>query len=246
MSTARRPAPPEPGAAPIHLLHADCWIFDLDDTLYPDDLGLFGQVSRRMTEFICRHLDLAYDAARALQSRYFREFGTTLRGLMLQDGVDAEVFLDFVHDIDLADLTPDPVLTNALRRLPGRKLVFTNGSKPHAERILARRELTDLFDGIVDIVASDFVPKPDPRPYRAMVDRYGIDAGRSVMVEDIARNLVPARSLGMSTVWVRTGSAFGNTPGDGIDHTVDDLPRWLAGVVNSSGVGSGDDTPRSG
>ena len=165
---------------------------------------------------------------------------------MLQDGIDAETFLDFVHDIDLADLAPDPVLTDALRRLPGRKLVFTNGSKPHAERILARRELTGLFEGIVDIVASDFVPKPDPRPYQAMIDRYGIDAGRSVMVEDIARNLVPARSLGMCTVWVRTGSAFGSTADDGIDHIVDDLPRWLAGVVGSTGDGRRGDPARPG
>ena len=236
MSTDRRPVAPEPGALPIHLLHADCWIFDLDNTLYPDDLGLFGQVSRRMTEFIYRHLDLAHDAARALQTRYFREYGTTLRGLMLRDGVDAEGFLDFVHDIDLTRLAPDPVLTTALRRLPGRKLIFTNGSKPHAERILARRDLAGMFDDIVDIVASDFVPKPDPRPYEALIRRHRIDAARTVMVEDMAQNLVPARSLGMATVWVRTATDFGAVADGAVDHAIHDLPQWLDRLTGLNGV----------
>ncbi len=235
MSTSPNPEPP---GLPIHLLQAGCWIFDLDNTLYPDDLGLFNQVSRRMTEFICRHLGLAHDDARSLQSRYFREYGTTLRGLMLRDNVDATVFLDFVHDIDLGALTPDPVLADALRRLPGRKLIFTNGSKPHAERILARRALTGVFEDIVDIVASDFVPKPDPLPYRSLVQRYGIDAAGSVMVEDIARNLVPARSMGMTTVWVRTSTTFGEVADGTIDHAVDDLPQWLSGLTGGAAEGA--------
>ena len=232
MTMAPTPTPHQNGARQIRLAEADCWIFDLDNTLYPDDLGLFGQISRRMTEFIRARMGLAYDQARALQSRYFREYGTTLRGLMVRDGVDADAFLDFVHDIDLTGLTPDPRLSTALKQLPGRKLIFTNGSRSHAERILARRDLTGLFDDIIDIVASDFVPKPDPRPYDVLVKRHNVDPHRSVMVEDIARNLVPARALGMTTVWVRTATAFGKSADGAVDHAVDDLPQWLASLTN--------------
>lgn len=237
MSTTPLTGPPEDGTGFDRLLSADCWIFDLDNTLYPDDLGLFGQISRRMTEFICTRMGLAHDAARALQTRYFREYGTTLRGLMVRDGIDADGFLDFVHDIDLAGLAPDTRLSRALGRLPGRKLIFTNGSRSHAERILARRDLTGLFDDIVDIVASEFVPKPDPRPYDSLVKRHRIDPCASVMVEDIARNLEPARALGMATVWVRTATAFGKSAGSTVDHAVDDLPQWLAALTDPASAG---------
>ena len=210
----------------------DAWVFDLDNTLYPKSCNLFADVEVRIRDFVAETLGLDPDRAFAVQKRYFREYGTTLRGLMTHHGVDAQAFLDHVHAIDLGPVLPDPRLEAALGRLPGRKIVFTNADSRHARRILERIGVGHHFDAVFDILDADFVPKPDPAAYDHLVARHRLDPGRTVMVEDIARNLVPAAALGMTTVWLRSDSPWGNDGADG-DHvhvTIDDLASWLGAV----------------
>jgi putative hydrolase of the HAD superfamily len=217
--------------------HVDVWIFDLDNTLYPASSNLFAQVDQRITEFIGERFDLAWDAARRKQKEYFRDYGTTLRGLMVEHDVDPVAFLDYVHAIDVTPVLPNRELDDALTRLPGCKLIYTNGSTRHAENILGRLDIGRHFEAIYDIVAADYVPKPDPRPYGHLVELYRIDPRRTCMVEDIARNLAPAAALGMTTVWLRSESDFsrpdlgGVGHGDHIHHAIDDLVGWLAGLA---------------
>jgi putative hydrolase of the HAD superfamily len=211
------------------LAAVEAWIFDLDNTLYPARSRLFDQVSRRITGFIMDAFALDEAAARARQRDLFRRHGTTLRGLMLEHGVDPGRFLAFVHDIDVSVVAPSPSLDRALDRLGGRKLVFTNGSVRHAERILEQIGISRHFEAIHDIVASGYVPKPDPAPYKALVERHGIDPRRTAMVEDMAVNLVPAAALGMTTVWVRTEHDWATATADAghVHHVIDDLTEWL-------------------
>lgn len=216
------------------LSHVESWVFDLDNTLYPASSSLFPQIDVRMRRFIADRLHLSLDEAYALQKRYYREFGTTLRGLMLVHGIEPDAFLAFVHDIDCTVLGAAPRLDAALTRLEGRKLIFTNGSERHAENVLARLGLARHFEGIFDIRAANFVPKPQIESYRAMADRHGIDPRGALMVEDLHRNLRPAARLGMTTLWVREdghpdAEVLG---GDGDDlshvhHITDDLAAWL-------------------
>ncbi|MFC3230099.1 pyrimidine 5'-nucleotidase [Marinibaculum pumilum] len=210
---------------------AKVWIFDLDNTLYPAHCNLFDQIDRRMGTFIQNFLGIDAAEARALQKQYFRAHGTTMRGLMTHHGMDPQAFLDFVHDIDLSVLPAAHVLDEALARLPGRKIIFTNGSVRHAERITEHMGIDRHFEAIFDIVASDFVPKPDAGPYRTIVAQHGIDPAQAVMVEDIVRNLEPAAAMGMITVLVRPADAGAGAgaeaPPDYVRHLVHDLPDWL-------------------
>ena len=217
------------------LAAATDWIFDLDNTLYPSSCNLFAQVDRRMGEFISRHLSLDAVAAKALQKQYFREHGTTLRGLMRVHRIDAQAFLDYVHDIDLSVLPPQPGVATALAALSGRKLVFTNGSHHHAQRVLERLGIADQFAAIVDIVASDFIPKPEPEPYHRLVERFALDTRATIMVEDIAVNLAPAHALGMTTVWLRSRHDWCRPPEDAtyVSHEIDDLEIWLTNLAAS-------------
>ncbi|HZH26529.1 MAG TPA: pyrimidine 5'-nucleotidase [Azospirillaceae bacterium] len=217
------------------------WIFDLDNTLYPAALNLFAQVDRRMGEFVADRFGLPYEAARLEQKRLFRDHGTTLRGLMVERGVDPVAFMDYVHDIDLGTLDPDPRLAAALARLPGRRVIHTNGSAKHAARVCRRLGLgDDLFDDIFDIEAADWIPKPDPRPYGALAARLGFDPATACMFEDIARNLAPAAALGMTTVWVRSEADWARPDRGGagarahIHCEVDDLPAFLTELTGSA------------
>jgi putative hydrolase of the HAD superfamily len=209
--------------------HVTDWVFDLDNTLYPARCNLFAQVDRRIGLFIQERLALDADAALALQKRYFREHGTTLRGLMTHHSVDPKAFLDFVHEIDVGAVPPSPALAAALMRLPGRKFIFTNGSLAHADRVTTQLGVTQCFDGIFDIVAADYQPKPDPATYRRLVERHGIDPAAAAMIEDLPRNLRPAAALGMTTVLVLTGEDWAqlDAAGDHIHHVTDDLLGWL-------------------
>ena len=211
----------------------ETWIFDLDNTLYPTSCGLFEQVQARMNAYICERLSLTPDAAAELRRAYFREHGTTLRGLMMVDAIDPHEFLAFVHDIDLSGVPPDPALADAVRRLRGRKIVHTNGSTRHAERLLDHLGLAHSFCGIVDIVAAEFDPKPALPGYRLLLQRHAVAAPTALMVEDIARNLVPAAALGMTTAWLRNGLewAAAGADGDHIHHVVDDLAGFLAAAA---------------
>ncbi len=215
------------------LAHAEVWIFDLDNTLYPASCDLFSQVERNMTQFIIDFLSVERQVAYDIQKKYFREHGTTMRGLMHHHDVEPAHFLDFVHDIDLSVVPNDPVLDEHLARLPGRKLIFTNGSVSHAENITRHLGVDHHFDDIFDIVASDFVPKPDPDVYASLVKKFDIRPSSSVMVEDMAKNLRPAADLGMKTVWVRTETSWGieGSDEDYVHHVAEDLTSWLGGVV---------------
>jgi putative hydrolase of the HAD superfamily len=211
------------------------WVFDLDDTLYPSHSGLFGQVSQRILLYLQGFLAISPEAAALVRADYYRRHGTTLRGLIVEHGITPDAFLDFVHDIDHSVLTPDPALVAAIARLPGRRFIFTNGSRSHAERILSRIGFDAPFDDIFDIVRAGFVPKPHPDTYARFLSDNDIDPASAVMFEDLPRNLEVPKSLGMATVLVvprGTGAvpveaweAAANT--GHIDHLTDDLGAFL-------------------
>ena len=206
----------------------ETWIFDLDNTLYPAECELFAQGDSRMGAYISAKLALDATAARALQKTYYRQHGTTLRGLMDNHGVEPQDYLDYVHDIDLSPLDAVPSLASALAALPGRRYVFTNGSRQHALQVLERLGLAALFAGIFDIVAADYVPKPDTVTYDRFLAEFDIDPATSVFVEDSVANLAPAAALGMRTVWLCQREAPGARSGpDYVDHVIDDLGQWL-------------------
>lgn len=213
--------------------HIETWIFDLDNTLYPASCRLFDQVQQRMTQYICDRLAVTLEEAAEVRRRYFREHGTTMRGLMTVNAIDPHEFLAFVHDIDLAGVPPDPALVAALRRLEGRKIVHTNGSVRHAERLLDHLGLSDAFCGIIDIVAAEFDPKPALAGYNLLLARHAVAPQRALMVEDIARNLEPAAALGMTTAWLRSDLewAAADAERDYIHHVVDDLAGFLTAAA---------------
>jgi putative hydrolase of the HAD superfamily len=221
---------PATGGRP--LAEIETWIFDLDNTLYPVSCRLFDQIHARMTRFVADRLELTPEAALAVQKTYFREHGTTLRGLMTVDRIDPDDFLAFVHEVDLSCVPRNPVLVAALSALPGRKIVHTNGSRSHAERVLDHLGIAGLFCGIVDIAAADYEPKPALAGYHELLRRHQVAPATALMIEDMAKNLVPAAAMGMTTAWVRNPvdwAAVGSG-GDHIHHVVDDLGRFLVGV----------------
>ena len=209
------------------------WIFDLDNTLYPADCDLFSQIDVRMGAFISEHFGIDRIAARELQKRYYHEHGTTLAGLMANDGIHPDAFLDFVHDIDVTPVPPSPELRDALESLPGKRYVYTNGSVKHAENVIERLGVSEMFDGIYDITAAEYRPKPDPAPYRDFVETFEIEPQRAVMVEDIAHNLEPAHAMGMRTVLIRTHRYTELPNDDYIHHVADDLLSWLQAILSS-------------
>jgi putative hydrolase of the HAD superfamily len=215
----------------------ETWIFDLDNTLYPASCRLFTQIEARMTAFIAERFALPPEAARARQKAYFRAHGTTMRGLMLEDGVDPEAFLAYVHQIDLTALPPDPALGAALARLPGRKIVHTNGSLRHAERVLERLGVEGAFSGIFDVKAAGWEPKPALSGYRELLRRYEVAPERALMIEDIAKNLAPAAALGMTTAWLRTLNdwALEGASEPHIHYVIDDLARFLEAAAPPGG-----------
>lgn len=217
------------------LTHVENWIFDLDNTLYPASVDLFALIDERMGSYIARLLDCDRAEARSVQKRYFYEHGTTLAGLMTHHGTDPHEFLDYVHDIELDRLAVDADLVAHIRALPGRKLVFTNGDVPYAQKVLTRLGLDAAFDTIHDIHAIGYRPKPDPQGYEMLRDVHGIDLARAAFFEDMARNLKPAKALGMSTIWVNNGSEGGllEAHDDHIDFETDHLTPFLAEILGA-------------
>ena len=215
------------------LAHVEDWIFDLDNCLYPASTNLFALIDIRMGEYIQRLLACDPAEARVVQKRHFLEHGTTLAGLMRSHDVSPREFLDFVHDIDLARITADPILVAAMDRLPGRKFVFTNASDDYAARVLDRLGLANAFDGMHDIHAMAYQPKPNPEAYAAMCARHGIEPRRALFVDDMARNLAPAKALGMVTVWLDNGSERGghDADPDSIDFVASSLGEWLEEIL---------------
>jgi len=211
------------------LRHIDCWIFDLDNTLYPPSADLFGLIDIRMGLFIQNLFGCDAVEARRIQKSYFHDHGTTLAGLMINHGVEPTEFLNFVHDIELDSVAEDRRLVKAVAQLPGRKLIFTNGDAAYASRVLARLGLSESFETIHDIHACAYRPKPHPESYLEMVAQLNIIPSTALFVEDMARNLKPAKALGMTTVWVNNGSERGSHEAhpDFIDYEIDDVGHWL-------------------
>lgn len=195
--------PRSPSAcAPRNFQHIETWIFDLDDTLYPASCDLFTQISRRMGEYISKNFDVTAEEARELQIAYYRKFGTTLAGLMQNHKLPPEPFLEYIYDIDVSGVVESPNLRAAISGLPGRRVVFTNGSRRHAERIINRLGVADLFAEVCDIADLEYVPKPAPQAYHRLLKLHAIQAQKAAMFEDLPHNLEVAHSLGMTTVLV--------------------------------------------
>jgi putative hydrolase of the HAD superfamily len=217
------------------LAHVNTWIFDLDNTLYPASTNLFAHVDARMTAFIGDLLEVDPVEARRVQKAYFIGHGTTLAGLMAEHDVDPHAFLSYVHDIEMDALEEDAPLAAALAKLPGRKIVFTNGDAPYALKILDRLGLGGSFEGLHDIHAMDLRPKPHPEAYAGLCSAFGIDPTRALFVEDMARNLRPAKAVGMTTVWVDNGSEQDpDADRSYIDHHVRALTPWLEHILETA------------
>ena len=221
--------------------HVDTWVFDLDNTLYPAGSDLWPRIDARITAFIMALYGCDGLSARALQKFYYTRHGTTLKGLMEADGVDPELFLAFVHDVDRTSVVANPALAAAVAALPGRKLIFTSGSRFHAEKTAEALGLGGLFEDVFDIVAGALVPKPEAGAYDAFLARHGVDPRRAAMFEDIPRNLLVPKRLGMTTVLVvpPPGAADPREPfeiaglerPDHVDHVTADLAGFLVGVL---------------
>lgn len=210
---------------PPDLSRIDTWIFDLDNTLYPPECEFMALIDARMTDFVMRETGLEHDAARTLQRRYLDEHGTTLAGLVAHHGVDPHRFLDEVHDVSLDRLVPDAELRAGLVRLPGRRLVFTNGSAAHAERVLARLEVRDLFEDVFHLEAAAFTPKPRPAAYRLLMLSHAVIPTGAAFFEDSERNLAPAAELGMTTILV--GPHAAESTADFVHHRTPRLAPFL-------------------
>lgn len=184
------------------LRHVRSWIFDLDDTLYPPESQFMGLIQQRINDYVVRTSGLPADQAMVVQKGYLNDYGTSLAGLMAHYRIDPHDFLAEVHDVPLDVLTPDPGLRAALERLDGPRIVFTNGSRAHARRVIERLELADLFDGLFSLEDADLLPKPDPRTFARMTERFGVAPASAAFFEDTVRNLEPAHAIGMTTVLV--------------------------------------------
>ena len=178
------------------------WLFDLDNTLYSGDTKVFDQVDKKMSKFISEKLKVSEEEAKKIQKNYFHEYNTTLNGMIKNHDIDAKEFLEFVHDVNLDFLKKDEFLESQISKLNGKKIIFTNGSKAHAANVTGRIGIDKLFDGVFDIVDSDFYPKPSIKPYKKIIENYKIEPEYCIFFEDIARNLKPAHELGMKTVWI--------------------------------------------
>ena len=178
------------------------WLFDLDNTLYSGNTKVFDQVDKKMSQFISEKLNVSIEKAKEIQKNYFYKYNTTLNGMIKHHKINADEFLDFVHDIDVDFLKKDVQLSAELSKLDGKKIIFTNGSKKHAKNIMQRIGVNQYFDDIFDIVDCDFIPKPSIEPYKKLIDKHKIDPNLCVFIEDIARNLKPAYEMGMKTVWI--------------------------------------------
>lgn len=220
------------------LSHIQNWVFDLDNTLYRADAEFFSQIDKKITQFISRYLALQPEKARYVQKEFLAEYGTSLSGMMAVHGMDPAEFLDYVHDVDLHMLDPDPQLREYIKALPGRKFIFTNGSKGHARNVAGHLNLFDLFDGHFGIEDVDYVPKPKRSSYIKFCDVFDIDPKTAIFFEDNIRNLEAPKYMGMRTVLVTSNEDWGHEPeitrpagtttkADYVDYITNDLTAWL-------------------
>lgn len=225
---------------PSRFAHVREWVFDLDNTLYPHHSNLFAQIDVKMTGYVSELLQLPRDEARKLQKDLYRDYGTTLNGLIALHGIDPDDFLEKVHDIDYSWLAPDPRLGDAIRQLPGRKFIFTNGDRRHAERTARQLGILDHFDEIFDIVAAGMLPKPARETYDKFTALHRVDTQHAVMFEDLARNLAVPKALGMATVLVvprnfepTFSEIWESDPdqSDDVDYVTDDLAGFISTIL---------------
>ena len=218
----------------------ETWVFDLDNTLYPHHLNLWQQVDARIRDYIVDFLRVSHDEAFRLQKDYYRRYGTTMRGLMEEHGLEPDQFLEIVHQIDHSPLTPNPALAAALAGLPGRKLILTNGTRRHAESVMRRLEIDRHFEDIFDIKAAELEPKPRPVVYERFLKRHGVDPQRAAIFEDLARNLEVPHALGMITVLVVPQGAgvvlreeweLAGRDEPHVDYVTDDLAEFLREIA---------------
>jgi putative hydrolase of the HAD superfamily len=228
--------------SPRPFTHIDTWVFDLDNTLYPHHVNLWQQVDARIGEFIGAHLKISAAQARVIQKDYYRRYGTSMRGMMTEHGVRADDYLAYVHQIDHSPLEPNPAMGAAIARLPGRKLILTNGSVDHVDKVLARLGIAGHFEAVFDIIAAELEPKPAPQTYQKFLRDHRVDPKTSAMFEDLARNLVVPHQLGMTTVLVvpdgtqevvREDWELEGRGADHVDHVTDDLTGFLQGLTDA-------------
>ena len=206
-----------------------CWIFDLDNTLYSGKTKVFEQVDKKMSQYISQKLNVSVKETEKIQKNYFHEYNTTLNGMIKNHKINAEEFLEFVHDIDIDFLEKDLKLSEEIKKLKGKKLIFTNGSRKHALNVTQRIGIDHHFDDIFDIVDSEFLPKPAIEPYKKLVKKHNIDPKLCVFVEDIARNLKPAYEMGMKTVWIENDEPWAKkfSDSDFVDYKTNNLAEFL-------------------
>ena len=212
-----------------NLIHIKYWIFDLDNTLYSNQTKVFSEVDKKMSAFISEKMNVDLIKAKEIQKKYFYEYGTTLSGLMQQDGIDPHDFLEFVHDIDISWLPQDIKLKEELIKIKEKKYIFTNGSHAHVKNVTKQLGIEGLFDGAFDIVDANFVPKPHLDPYKKIIDKFDLDPKKSILIEDIAHNLEQAKNLGMKTCWLENDEAFAKKDANKpyIDYKIKNLPSFL-------------------
>ena len=211
----------------------ETWIFDLDNTLYPVTKRLLAHIDEHMGSFVAKYLDISREEAHQVQKSYFKKYGLTLRGLMLNDGLDPARYFEEMGPMDLNEVEPNPELGEYITGLKGRKIIYTNASARHTELVLNQMEFKKgTFEAIFDIQAANYVPKPAIESYRLLCKTYSIDPTRAAMIDDIARNLEPAAELGMMTVWKKTNAEWAkNLEAEiYIDHVVDDLKDWIRSI----------------
>ena len=211
----------------------ETWIFDLDNTLYPVTKRLLAHIDEHMGSFVAKFLNISREEAHQVQKSYFKKYGLTLRGLMLNDGLDPARYFEEMGPMDLNEVEPNPELGEYITSLKGRKIIYTNASARHTELVLNQMEFKKgTFEAIFDIQAANYVPKPAIESYRLLCKTYSIDPTRAAMIDDIARNLEPAAELGMMTVWKKTNAEWAkNLEAElYIDHVVDDLKDWLRSI----------------
>jgi putative hydrolase of the HAD superfamily len=222
----------------------ETWVFDLDNTLYPHHVGLWRQVDERIRSFIAGFLKVSIEEAFRIQKDYYQRYGTTMRGLMVEHGLAPDEYLEIVHQIDHSPIEPNPELGAALEKLPGRKLILTNGTRKHADAVVERLALHEHFEDVFDIIAAELEPKPAPATYDRFLKAHGVAPGRAAMFEDLSRNLEVPHALGMTTVlvvppevrealgetgrqeWEREGRDAGH-----VDYVTDDLAGFLDRVA---------------
>jgi putative hydrolase of the HAD superfamily len=236
MDASTRPAPRVFG-------HIDTWVFDLDNTLYPHHVNLWQQVDLRIREYIANFLEITHEEAFRLQKDYYQRYGTSMRGLMTVHGMKPDDFLDFVHQIDHSPLEPNAALGAAIERLPGRKLILTNGTRRHADAVLARLELNRHFEDVFDIMAAELEPKPSAQTYARFLRAHNVNAEKAAMFEDLARNLAVPHALGMTTVLVvpentrevfRENWELEGRDAPHVDHVTDNLVGFLQSIARAS------------